>query len=198
MGGTTLIATFYSYKPFFAGAHAFSPKNIILVSPANLPSKEENDVKKAFEEVKKNFGEVAKIRMVRLDEKNILKVASETAKLLEQNSGAIVNISGAWKLLAQGVLYGCYARPDYVKKIVCNIIDMKDFVELPKLSYGLSTAKKELLERISKRNGKSIAQIADELDKTPGMLYQHLKELKSLGFVDEEFKITMAGRLGLL
>jgi DNA-binding transcriptional ArsR family regulator len=40
--------------------------------------------------------------------------------------------------------------------------------------------------------------MAKELRKTRGMLYQHLKELKEGGYVDDDFRITDAGRLALL
>ena len=51
---------------------------------------------------------------------------------------------------------------------------------------------------MAKRNGKPISAIALKLNRTRGMLYQHLKELKELGYVDEKFEITLAGRLALL
>ena len=62
----------------------------------------------------------------------------------------------------------------------------------------IDTAKRELLEEIAKRGDKSIPEIADALDKTKGMVYQHLKELKDNGYVDEKFYITDAGRMALL
>ena len=58
--------------------------------------------------------------------------------------------------------------------------------------------KVELLEEISKRAGKPISKIANKLEKTRGMVYQHLKELKDNGYVDEKFNITNAGRMALL
>ena len=70
--------------------------------------------------------------------------------------------------------------------------------ELPKLTFGLSSVKRELLEEISKRSNKSISEIAKELDRTRGMLYQHLKELKENGYVDDKFDITLAGKMALL
>ena len=55
-----------------------------------------------------------------------------------------------------------------------------------------------LLEKVENRGNKSISEIAKELKKTRGMLYQHLRELQDGGYVDDEFKITDAGRLALL
>ncbi|MBN2122449.1 ArsR family transcriptional regulator [Candidatus Micrarchaeota archaeon] len=71
-------------------------------------------------------------------------------------------------------------------------------MDLPKLSHGLTKPKVELLEELGKRNGKPISEIAEEMGKTRGMLYQHLKELKEMGYVDGKFYITDAGRLALL
>ena len=44
----------------------------------------------------------------------------------------------------------------------------------------------------------NVRSIAEKMKKTTGMLYQHLKELRELGYVNEKFEITMAGRLALL
>jgi len=189
-----LLSTFYSFEPFVPAAHAFSPTKIIL-----FVDKDVEKIKNHLEKVRELYSKVSSIEIVKVDGANLLEVASKTAEVLEKASTpVIVNVSGGWKLLAQGVLYGCYARPSFVEKIICNKIEDNTLVELPKLSFGLSSAKKELLLEISKRNGKSIAQIASKLGKTRGMLYQHLKELKDLGYVDSSFKITEAGRLGVL
>ncbi|PIU10158.1 hypothetical protein COT30_00685 [Candidatus Micrarchaeota archaeon CG08_land_8_20_14_0_20_49_17] len=197
MADTTLIATFYSFEPFVAAAHAFSPGKIVLVI-ANS-STGEKKVQEGLVKVKELYGTVADIREIVVDCADIFAVAKKTVELLEKNNRAIVNVSGGWKLMAQGVLYGCYARPELVEKIVCNELpDLNKLVELPKLTFGLSEPKRELLLEIEKRNGKPIAEIADKLGKTPGMLYQHLKELKDAGYVDEKFEITLAGKMAVL
>lgn len=195
MGETTLICTFYSFQPFMAAAHAYSPSKIILIVADDTYAKIEPDISK----VKEVYGKVASIEIKKVKGADLLSVAETTVDLLESEPGdKIVNISGGWKLLAQGVMYGCYARPEIVQKIVCNNIEDNSVVELPKLSFGLSMAKRKLLEAIAKREGKPIAEIAKDLGKTRGMLYQHLKELKENGYVDEKFGITLAGRLALL
>ncbi|MFA4982599.1 MAG: CRISPR-associated CARF protein Csa3 [Candidatus Micrarchaeia archaeon] len=195
MGETTLIATFYSFEPFVAAAHAYSPSRIHLI----IAKDSKKDIEKHLAKVHELYGKVAEIREVEVDAADIFAVAKKTVELLEKSNRSIVNVSGGWKLMAQGVLYGCYARPELVEKIVCNELpDINRLVELPKLSFGLSQAKKELLEEIEKRNGKPIAEIAEKLGKTPGMLYQHLKELKEAGYVDEKFGITLAGKIAVL
>lgn len=195
VGETTLIATFYSFEPFVAAAHAFSPNKILLI----IAKDSTKDIEKQLSKVHELYGKVAEIKEIEVDASDIFAVAKKTVELLEKNNRTVVNVSGGWKLLAQGVLYGCYSRPELVEKIVCNELpDINRLVELPKLTFGLSQPKKELLEEIAKRNGKPIAEIAEKLGKTPGMLYQHLKELKEAGYVDEKFEITLAGKMAVL
>lgn len=192
----TLISTFYSYLPVEAAIYAFSPSKIILVADAN--SLKKKDVKEALQKVKATYGHLAKIEVVEVPGSNLLAIAKKTIELIENEDKPIVNVSGGWKLLAQGVIYGCYARAEYVSKILCNDIERNTPVELPKLTYGLSEPKKQLLKELADRKGRTIAQIAEKLNRTRGMLYQHLKELKESGYVDEDFQITDAGRLALL
>ncbi len=198
MNETVLISTFYSFQPLVASAHAFSPKKIILVLAEDSLKNEK--VSQDIEKVKDVYGKVAVIEVIKVKGADLLDVAEKTVDLLEKlkEDKLIVNVSGGWKILSQGVMYGCYARPELVSKIICNNIEDNSIVELPKLGFGLSTAKRELLEEISKRNGKSISEIAQKMEKTRGMLYQHLKELKESGYVDEKFEITLAGKMALL
>ena len=193
-----LISTFYSFQPFVAAAHAFSPSKMInLVAEDSIKNEK---VGQDLEKVKEVYGKIADIETVKVKGADLLEIASKTIELIEANKGAriIVNVSGGWKLLAQGVLYGCYARKDMIDQIVCNNLEDHSIVELPKLTFGLSSVKRELLEEIAKRGDRSISEIAKKFDKTRGMIYQHLKELKENGYVDEKFEITLAGRLALL
>ncbi len=195
---TTLIATFYSFQPFVAAAHSFSPsKMIIIVAEDSLKN---DKVGQDLEKVKDVYGKIANIEIIKVKGSDLLAIASKTVELIETNKDTriIVNVSGGWKLLAQGALYGCYARKDFIDRIVCNNLEDNSVVELPKLTFGLSSVKRELLEEIAKRGDRSIPEIADALDKTKGMVYQHLKELKENGYVDDKFYITDAGRMALL
>jgi CRISPR-associated protein Csa3 len=169
---------------------------ILVAKDSRKNEKVENDLKK----VNETYGKVARIEIVEVEGSNLLDIASKTVELIEKSkeNDVIINVSGGWKLLAQGVLYGCYARKDFITKIVCNDLENQSIVELPKLTFGLSSTKKELLEEIAKRGDKSISEIAKKLDKTRGMIYQHLKELKENGYIDYKFYITDAGKLALL
>jgi CRISPR-associated protein Csa3 len=195
MEQTTLIATFYSFEPFVIAAHASSPSRIILV----IDEEKESDIKVALGKVDEFYGNVAKIEKVKVKGSDLYEISKTTVDLLESTVGRIVvYVGGGKKITSQGVLYGCYARPDLVYKILCNNVNDQTLVELPKLSFALSKAKKRLMEELVRKNGRTVANISEDLKKTRAIVYQHLKELREIGYVDEKFEITMAGRLAML
>ena len=137
-----------------------------------------------------------------MEKDDIYDTASKTVGLIDKeptkDNQIVVSVTGGKRLFALGVLYGCYARADRVARIVTNTASGDELSELPKLNYNLRTGKREILQRIVKRNGKTVMEIAKELGRTKGAVYQHLRELKEAGYVDEDFNITDAGRLALL
>jgi len=195
MEQTTLISTFYSFDPFVAAAHAVSPNVIVLI----VDAEKEKEVNENIKKVRDFYGSVTSVNVETVKGSDLLAITQKTVDLIEKAKGrVVVYVGGGKKLTAQGVLYGCYARAERVEKILCNNVNDQTIVELPKLTYGLTKPKRILLEKIAARDGKSIKDIADSLGKTRGMLYQHLKELKENGYVDEKFEITLAGRMALL
>lgn len=197
MVNITLIATFYSAGPLMPAALAFSPKKIILIVDTM-----NQEIRSNISAVEKTFGSIATIEVVKVKKDEIYDPAKKVVGIIDReaspNNRIVVNVSGGWKTLTNGVLYGCYARPDRVYRIINNKTDKKGISELPKLGYNISAAKKEVILKIVERDNKTVAQIAKELRRTRGMVYQHLRELREAGYVDDEFNITDAGRLALL
>lgn len=195
---TKLIATFYNTEPFLPAALKYPSKKIILIV-----STQDEKVKKNVAKLEEFFGSIVDIETLVMDEEaEVVDIAKETVDLIDKESRPnvklVVSIGGGSRKLASGVLYGCYSRPKSVHKILSNSPSLKSVIELPKLRYNLGSAKYEVLKKIAGRGNKSINEIAKELHKTRGMLYQHLRELGEGGYVDDDFKITDAGRLALL
>ena len=196
-----MICTFYSFEPIVASATQYSPKRIILLVASDSLKKQE--VRENIERARSTYKNVVPVLVVETGDSDLLTIAGDTIKLIESEHGAgnsvIVNVSGGWKLLAQGTLYGCYARNGFVDKIICNDLSAEGrIVELPKLCFGLTKARVKVLEEIGKRKDRSIPEIAKTLGKTRAMIYQHLKELRAVGYVDDKFEITLAGRMALI
>jgi CRISPR-associated protein Csa3 len=192
----TLIATFYSVEPLMPAALAFQPKRILL-----LVNKLEGDAKQNIEKVKETFGKLVEVKAIKMPQDDIVGFATKMVEILDmeaKNSLIVVSIGGGWRQAASGALYGCYARPDRVYKIVNNTLEGNKVSELPKLGYSIGTQKVRILEIIAKGNDKTVSQIASQLGKTRGMIYQHLRELREQGYVDDDFNITDAGMLALL
>ena len=194
----TLIASFYSVTPFMYGAIAYPSQHIILIVH-NL----DEAARRSVREVQKFFGKVAtKVDVIEIADEDVYEIAKKVVEVIDRESrpGAriVVNISGGWRALANGMLYACYSRPEKIDRIISNMKDNKGVIELPKLRYSLGATRFDVLKKVAARGDRSIAEMAKELRKTRGMLYQHLKELKEGGYVDEDFKITDAGRLALL
>jgi CRISPR locus-related DNA-binding protein len=192
----TLIATFYSVEPLMPAALAFQPKKIIL-----LVNKLEGDAQQNIEKVKETFGKLVEVKAIKMPQDDIVGFASKMVEILDteaKNSMIVVSVGGGWRLATSGALYGCYARPDRVYKIVNNTLEGNKVSELPKLGYNIGSQKERILEIITKEKDKTVAQIANQLGKTRGMIYQHLRELREQGYVDDDFNITDAGRLALL
>jgi len=189
-----------------ASIHAFSPSKVVAVI-AEGSLKKEPKVKDEYEQLVSVFGKVAQVSKVEVDGTNILAIAKKTIELLEaDDTEKIVNISGGWKLLAQGLLYGCYARPARVCRIICNNLDKseEELVDLPNFTFELSNGKRAILETIEALSGKGegkldVQDIAKKAEKSDVMVYQHLDDLKRMNYVDKERnRITSAGRVALL
>ena len=86
-------------------------------------------------------------------------------------------------------------------RIVTNAAKDNEVISLQKLSYNVGSTKRELLARLEDRRGKTILhilQIAKEMRRTRGMIYQHPKELEDGGYLDDDYNITDPGKLALL
>ena len=197
IAGNTLISSFYSIEPFMPAALAFSAKKIVLLVDAEPDAK----LRENLETIKKTFGSAVFVKTINVKQYDLLDVAKKTVEVLEREHGegnaVYLNVTGGRRTVMLGALMACYVRPELVKKIVYSAQETNEFVELPKLSMTLSKTKREILEDLAKKR-QPIPVIAEKLEKTRGMVYAHLRELKDVGFVDEDFNLTTAGRIALI
>ncbi len=195
---TTLIATFYSVAPFMPAALEFGPDRIVLIV-----NKVDDKVRASIRDIEEHFGKKTQIRTVKMEEsEGVYDMAKAMVEIIDEEAKPsvriVVSVSGGLRNYVHPVLYGCYARSEKIHKIVTNRTKGSGVDELPKLVYDIGTTKHEILKKLDSRGEKSVAQIAKELHRSRGILYQHLRELKQSGYVDDEFNITEAGRLALL
>ena len=198
MAETTLISTFYNVEPFMPAALKFSPSKVVL-----LVNEDDKDaaLKENIAFVKKALSSAAHVREATIHQYDLYDVAKKTVDIIEKEHAEgrkiIVNVTGGRKTAVLGVAYGCYARRDMVDRIVYTVAETNEFIDLPKLSFDLSKSKRRILEACEK-GCDSIPALANKLEKTKGMIYAHLRELRDAGYVDDEYKLTTAGKVALL
>jgi CRISPR-associated protein Csa3 len=193
----TLISTIYALEPVIICVTRLSPSKIILLSEEGAGDKKlqsEEMIEKTF----KNALEVEKKYTAVYD---TVRVAKDVAELIEKEhdrgNQVIVNVSGGRKPQAFGALFGAYARNDMVQRIVYVTEEDSMMIDFPVLSFNLSETKKLILEEIQK-GVSAVSQIAVTAGISKGMTYNHLRELKSMGYIadgDNGYIITDAGKI---
>ena len=86
-----------------------------------------------------------------------------------------------------------------VKRIVYVTEEDNFLIDFPILSFNISDTKKAILEQI--RSGvTSVAAIAINVGISKGMAYNHLRELKAMGYITDEdgYSITDAGKIAVI
>ncbi|MFY1112938.1 MAG: CRISPR-associated CARF protein Csa3 [Methanosarcinaceae archaeon] len=200
MKNLTLISTIYSLEPVIFCVTRLSPSKIVLLT-------EEGAVEKKVqseETIEKTFGGVLEVEKKYTSLYDTVRVALDVANLIEEEHAkgnqVIVNVSGGRKPQAFGALFGAYARNDMVQRIVYVTEEDSLLIDFPVLSFNLSDTKKIILEQI--RDGVSaVSQIAATVCISKGMTYNHLRELKAMGYIadgEKGYEITDAGKIAAI
>jgi CRISPR-associated protein Csa3 len=194
----TLISTIYSLEPVMACITRFSPKKLILLREEDAPEKKLEAERMLIETV----GRVMEITTQLTSIYEVVKIAQDTAEVIEaenaQGRMVVVNISGGRKPQALGALFGCYARHKMVERIVYVTEEDGEVVDLPILNFGISKTKLMVLEEL-KKGDTSVKNLAQKIGISRGMTYNHIRELREMGFIDsQQLEITSAGELAII
>ncbi|MCO5383524.1 MAG: CRISPR-associated CARF protein Csa3 [Methanosarcina barkeri] len=197
MSKLTLVSTIYSLEPVIICVTRLSPSKIILLSEEGADEKKLRS-EEMIETTFKNVLEVDKKYTVVYD---TVRVAKDVAGLIEEEHArgnqVIVNVSGGRKPQAFGALFGAYARNDMVQRIVYVTEEDGLIIDFPVLSFNLSETKKLILEEIQK-GVSAVTQLAATAGISKGMTYNHLRELKAIGYIadgENGYIITDAGKI---
>ncbi len=192
----TLITTLYTLEPVLICVTRLSPSKIIILTEEDTAEKK----MQAEQLLEATFGKVIEIRKAITSLYDPVKVARDVATLIETEHAlgrkVLINVSGGRKPQAFGALFGAYARSDMVARIVYVTEEDNFIIDFPVLSFNISPTKKMILEII--QNGTvAVESIAVKVGISKGMAYNHLRELKSMGYINDEdgYMITDSGRL---
>ena len=176
----------------------FSPKKVVLLREDKAPD-EKNKVEQILHDTVGKFIEIVSQETSLYD---VVRVAQDTVDVIDEEKAAgrrvVVNISGGRKPQALGALFGCYARHREVERIVYVTEEDSELIDLPILNFGISKTKKQVLESLI--NGESsVKNLAIKIGISRGMTYNHIRELREMGFIDQnKLEITSAGQLAVI
>jgi CRISPR-associated protein Csa3 len=199
MTNLTLVSTIYTLEPVIVCVTRLSPSKLILLT-------EEGAVEKKLrseQTIEDTFGKIIEIRKKNTSLYDPVRVAQDVAKLIEeehsQGNHVMINVSGGRKPQAFGALFGAYTRSDMVKRIVYVTEEDNLIIDFPILSFNISNTKKVILEHIESGMS-SVQDIAIGVGISKGMAYNHLRELKAMGYIKDEdgYKITDAGKIAVI
>ncbi|MDN5374057.1 CRISPR-associated transcriptional regulator Csa3 [Methanothermobacter thermautotrophicus] len=195
---TTLISTIYSIEPVMFCITQFSPRKVVLLKEDKAP-REKEQVEQVLRDTLGNFVEITTFETSLYD---VVSIAKDMVEIIDEERAhgrrVVVNISCGRKTQALGALFGCYARNHDVQRIVYVTEEDNELIDLPILSFGISKTKKQVLEEL-KAGEKSVKNLAVKIGISRGMTYNHIRELRDMGFIDrEKLEITSAGELAVL
>lgn len=195
----TLITTLYTLEPVLICVTRLSPSKIIILTEEDTAEKKVQ----AEQLLEATFGKVIEIKKAITSLYDPVKVARDVATLIETEHAlgrkVLINVSGGRKPQAFGALFGAYARSDMVARIVYVTEEDNFIIDFPVLSFNISPTKKMILEIIM--NGTvAVEAIAVKVGISKGMAYNHLRELRSMGYITDGdgYKITDSGRLAVI
>ena len=199
MTDSTLITTLYNLEPVLICVTRLSPSKIIILTEEGAVERKVQ----AENTLEATFGKVIEVKKAITSLYDPVRVAKDVADIIEKEHALgrniLINVSGGRKPQAFGALFGAYARSDMVKKVVYVTEEDNFMIEFPILSFNLSPTKKAILELI--QNGTTaVENIAAKLGISKGMAYNHLRELKAMGYVSDEggYSLTDSGKLAVI
>jgi CRISPR-associated protein Csa3 len=199
MSNLTLITTLYTLDPVLVCITRLSPSKVIVITEEGAVDKKAQ----AEHTLEATFRKVIEIKKLFTSLYDPVKVAQDVANAVEREhdmeNQVILNVSGGRKPQAFGTLFGAYARSDMVKRIVYVTEEDNFMLEFPILSFNISPTKKAILEHI-RQGEKAVSKIAINVGISRGMAYNHVRELKDMGYIsdDDGFMITDSGRLAVI
>lgn len=199
MTDSTLITTLYNLEPVLICVTRLSPSKIIILTEEGAVERKVQ----AENTLEATFGKIIEVKKAITSLYDPVRVAKDVADIIEKEHAlgrnVLINVSGGRKPQAFGALFGAYARSDMVKKVVYVTEEDNFMIEFPILSFNLSPTKKAILELI--QNGTfAVENIAANVGISKGMAYNHLRELKAMGYVSDEggYSLTDSGKLAVI
>lgn len=194
-----LVTTTYSSDSIILAITKLSIERVYLL----IDKKPDETQKETIDMINKTFGSVIEIKEKKIELYDFVEVAKSVTDLLDaisRKDEIYVNITPGRKTQSLGLLFGCYARPKYIKKIFYATEDTKEIITLPILSFDITQSQRDILDNIEKID--TSKALAEEIETSRAMLYRNIKDLLDRGLIEpkekEGYKLTDAGKIAKL
>lgn len=123
------------------------------------------------------------------------KISKFLIKEAKSSNEIIVKLSNDNGILNMALFYAaCYNKKN-IKSVIIYDTNLHKILHLPLFDFKLSDAKKVILKNIQKGKN-SIEDIAKAVGRSNSMVYNHIRDLKDMGFIEKDsLKINNAAEI---
>ena len=123
------------------------------------------------------------------------KISKYLIKEAKSSNEIIVKLSNDNGILNIALFYAaCYNKKN-IKSVIIYDTNLHKILHLPLFDFKLSDAKKVILKNIQKGKN-SIEDIAKAVGRSNSMVYNHIRDLKDMGFIEKDsLKINNAAEI---
>ena len=123
------------------------------------------------------------------------KISKYLIKEAKSSNEIIVKLSNDNGILNMALFYAaCYNKKN-IKSVIIYDTNLHKILHLPVFDFKLSDAKKVILKNIQKGKN-SIEDIAKAVGRSNSMVYNHIRDLKDMGFIEKDsLKINNAAEI---
>jgi len=198
MGQKVLISTVYKGVAVPRAIHMLSPDTVILLDADETDKKRNEERKKGIKMIKEKFRNIVEISVIKTSVYDLAKITKDVAKIIDDETAngneVTVHITESRKTQSIGTMYGAYVRKNKVKGAYYITEEEQRLISLPMIDIKLTGTKEKLIKLIDSGMTKA-KDLAEKLDVHISLVYANFKEMQKDGLLDDELKVTEAGRL---
>ncbi|MCX6706717.1 MAG: DUF6293 family protein [Candidatus Woesearchaeota archaeon] len=192
-----MISTIYEGNVVPIAVHKLGPDKLILLDAEDRKDTRE----RAINSLKEKYKGIVEVSAVKTSSYDIVKIASDVASIIDSESAkgnsVMLHITESRKIQSIGAMFGAYLRKEKVDGIYYFIQETGEPMKLPVLDLKLNETKMKMMKEIMK--GQTNAkELASKLDVHLSLIYANFKEMQKEGLLDDDLKITEAGRLRMV
>ena len=195
-----LIAPIYEKKDaFILSIKKFNIQNAIIFIDEEIKPEQKKLITDLDKLMQTNVVNIEKQKISDID--NVVQIAKLVMRIIDShpNDEIFIDVTQGVKTQMLGILFGCYARYNRIKKIVYWTIKDKKLINLPKFSFSINKNKKFVLENIEQST--TLNDLTNKMKISRTMLYNYIKDLETKGYLeknDDVYVVTDMGKIALL